>query len=144
VDTRVAKPPYLWFFVCLDDTTPQNGATWVVPGSHHVSSPEISNHEQHSGFAAPIAQRLCGSAGDLLVLDPTALHGAGVNTTDRPRRLINVGVCSAATPPLMDHWSIAGPRIQPRVSDRVRDMMRSGAGGLDRTWDALPQEWRTG
>ena len=27
-------PAHLWFFLCLDDTTPENGATWIVPGSH--------------------------------------------------------------------------------------------------------------
>src|SRR5262249_14024013 len=31
------SPGHLWFFFCLDDMTPENGATWVVPGSHRLS-----------------------------------------------------------------------------------------------------------
>jgi hypothetical protein len=144
VDTRVGKPPFLWCFVCLDDVTPRNGATWVVPGSHHVPTPaglEMGSVPL-SSFARPISVQACAAAGDLIVLNPTALHSAGQNLTDKPRRLINVGLCSPGTPPLLDHWAIAGATIHQRVSPRVREMLRSDAeAGLEKTWDALPEGW---
>jgi Phytanoyl-CoA dioxygenase (PhyH) len=143
VDSPLARPPYLWCFVCLDDTTAQNGATWVVSGSHHVPNPRVQSPDQLQTLAGPISQQACASAGDLVVLDPTALHSAGQNLTDRPRRLINIGLCGAGSPPLVDHWAVAGPALQPRVSARVRRLMQSNANGLDQTWDALPEGWQT-
>jgi hypothetical protein len=143
VDTRVSKPPYLWCFVCLDDTTPQNGATWVVPGSHHLPNPPLEAREQLQTVAGPISQQVCASAGDLVMLDPTGLHSAGQNTTNRPRRLINIGLCGAGAKPLLDHWAVAGPAVQPHVSERVRRILQSDVQGLERTWDALPEGWQT-
>src|SRR5262245_7325384 len=141
VDTRVAPPQYLWCFFCLYDTTPQTGPTWVVPGSHHLANPKFESDDQLRAFARPISQQICAAAGDLIVLNPTALHSAGQNVTDRPRRLINIGLCSAGNAPLLDHWAIAGPTIQPRVNARVRQFMQSDVKGLDKTWDALPEGW---
>jgi hypothetical protein len=142
VDTRVSPPPYLWCFVCLDETTPQNGATWIVPGSHHVPNPQLDDPKTIQALARPISRQLCASVGDLVMLNPTALHSAGTNLTSRPRRLINIGLCGAGSAPLVDHWAIAGPAIQPRVSDRVRRLMRCDVSGLDSTWDALPEGWQ--
>ncbi|MCE9589319.1 MAG: phytanoyl-CoA dioxygenase family protein [Planctomycetes bacterium] len=141
VDARTEKPPYLWCFICLDDTTPENGATRVVPGSHHLDIPRSVAGESFQAFVQPMAQQLCADAGDLIVFDPTLLHSAGHNTTDRPRRIINVALCSRGTPPLMDHWAIAGAAVQSRLADRVRAMMRSDSPGLGKTWDALPPGW---
>lgn len=141
VDTRSQKPPYLWCFLCLDDTTPENGATWVVPGSHHMDIPQSAAGESFQAFVQPMAQQVCARAGDLIVLDPTVLHSTGHNTTGGPRRLINVALCSKGTPPLMDHWEIAGPAIQSQSAKRVRAMMRSDSPGLEKTWDALPPGW---
>ena len=71
-------PAYLWFFLCLDDVTPENGATWVVLGSHRLDS----RHEPLTGNAwtgdelenYPSRIQPCARAGDFLVMDPTMLH----------------------------------------------------------------------
>src|ERR1051326_5951146 len=141
-------PAYLWFFLCLDDATPENGATWVVPGSHRISS----KHEPTAGRAwsgdnfenYPSRIQPCAKAGDFLVLDPTLLHTSGRNSTTQARRLLNVGICHTAVQPLMDHWAIAGPAIQKRASDRLRKMLGADRKPLDSTWSLLPPGWRTG
>jgi ectoine hydroxylase-related dioxygenase (phytanoyl-CoA dioxygenase family) len=140
-------PGYLWFFVCLDDLTPENGATWVVPGSHHRSS----RHEPvlNGAWAGddleqfPSRLQLCAEAGDILVVNPIMLHTSGRNATAQARRLINIGVCHASVQPLADHWSIAGPAIQKQASDRLRSFLGADHKPLDTTWAVLPDGWKT-
>lgn len=140
-------PGYLWFFLCLDDATPENGATWVVPGSHRTTTPEEPSHgntwaeDDLENFTSRI--QVCGKAGDLLVLNPALLHSSGRNHTEKPRRLVNIGLCQANLPPLMDHWSIAGPKLQPKFSERVKKMLGAHREHLDTTWTALPEGWQT-
>ncbi|MCX5658734.1 MAG: phytanoyl-CoA dioxygenase family protein [Planctomycetota bacterium] len=143
VDTRSAPPPYLWFFVCLDATTAENGATWFVPGSHHCELPPDLRDPGAVQRAFPTATQLLGNAGDLLVIDPTALHSVGANRADHPRRLVNIAVSTEATPPLLDHWAIAGPDLQPRATPTQQRMLRCGLPGLERTWTVLPPGWVT-
>ncbi len=144
------SPRYLWFFFCLDDVTHENGATWIVPGSHRLAS----RHEPAPAGAwsgdeldrYPSRVQPCATAGDLLVLDPVALHTSGRNAIDKPRRLLNVSVCRATQRPLMDNWTIAGPKVQRGASERLRRFLGAGADrrGLDQTWAVLPPGWQTG
>lgn len=143
VDTRSAPPPFLWCFICLDTTTPDNGATWFVPGSHHVALPDSMRDTGAIDRPFPTATQLLGNAGDLLIIDPTALHSIGANRTDRPRRLINIAICNEASSPLLDHWAIAGPELQPRTTPTQKRMLRCEHPGLDRTWTVLPPGWVT-
>ena len=141
------EPAYLWFFICLDDATPENGATWAVPGSHRITSkyePETKDtwiNDDLEMFTSRI--QLCAKAGDLLILNPSMLHSSGRNTTHNPRRLLNLGICQAGLHPLLNHWSIAGPKLQSKVSPRVRTMLGAERGSLDTTWTVLPDGWQT-
>ncbi len=148
-------PAYLWFFLCLDDTTPENGATWVVPGSHRADArfePVENLHLNCDWKLFPTRTQVCARAGDMLVMNPTVLHSSGDNHSAHPRRLLNVGVCSRTLRPLLNHWAIAGEALQSRVSARVakfmgaEDQHRESAweapfGALDTTWTLLPEGW---
>ncbi len=143
-----SRPPsYLWFFLCLDDLTPDNGATWVVPGSHRV----WSEHAPALGSAwtgdqlddYPSRIQLCARAGDMVVMDPTMLHTSGRNTTSRPRRLLAVNMCHAKLSPLLDHWALAGPKLRENASDRLRKILGPDKHSLEGTWDVLPEGWQT-
>src|SRR5688572_12792433 len=143
-----SRPPsYLWFFLCLDDLTPDNGATWVVPGSHRVSS----EHAPFLGAAwsgdklddYPSRIQVCAKAGDMIVLDATMLHTSGRNSSSKPRRLLAVNMCHDKLSPLLDHWALAGPAIRDSASDRLKKLLASNKQPLDGTWDVLPQGWRT-
>jgi len=139
---------FLWFFFLLDDFTADNGATWVVPGTHRRRSGEIchfervrfseSNRYDHSSDAYPTKQQILGKAGDLLVMDANMLHSAGKNLTDQPRRAVNVRICYQFGNDQCDHWEVAGERIQKRVSDRVARIMHTRAKGLPTRWPYYP------
>ncbi len=127
---------YLWCFVLLDDFTAENGATWVVPGSQRIPNEAIPRKKE---FLTSV--QLLGVAGDVIVINPSALHTVGHNVTSRSRTMINVSMCHADVPPLMDHWSIAGPTIQARASARTRQMLGADDRPPDGTWAVLPEGW---
>ena len=67
----------------LDDFTPDNGATHVVPGSHQGPSRSVSDRVFHTVQATM-------PKGSLLLYLGSVLHGGGANDTDAPRMgLIN-------------------------------------------------------
>ena len=69
-------------FVALDDTTKDNGATWLMWGSHRRE--EKPTEEQFYRSAAQIEV----PAGSIILWHSDLWHCAGRNTTDRPRRII--------------------------------------------------------
>jgi ectoine hydroxylase-related dioxygenase (phytanoyl-CoA dioxygenase family) len=145
IDVFDDTPPgvrYLWFFLPLDDFTPENGATWVVPGSQRM--PNLAVPPKGSVKQFPTRVQLTGRVGDVFVVNPSALHTVGHNSTPNARTMINLGVCHASIRPLLDHWAIAGPAIQASAGERLRGML--GAAGeppLDTTWSVLPEGWQT-
>ena len=66
--------------------TPENGATWIVPGTHReLANPrgEADGIDEHSTI--PNEQQICGDAGDVLLIDSRIWHSRGANTTDETR-----------------------------------------------------------
>ena len=68
--------------IMLDDSTKENGATWMIPGSHkHDDKPEKDYFYEN-------AVRVLGKKGDVLVFDANIWHAAGVNNTEQSRMII--------------------------------------------------------
>lgn len=138
------RPNYLWIFTCLTDVTGDNGATWVIPTSHRDRTIPTPAPGAVSANRPSSAVQLTASAGDMVVLDPTALHAVGENSTDRGRRLALVALCGPQRSPLLDHWRIAEQVIADNSSERISDLLRPSDASLDGTWDVLPAGWGTG
>ncbi|HYF51454.1 MAG TPA: phytanoyl-CoA dioxygenase family protein [Planctomycetota bacterium] len=137
-----SRPGHLWFFVCLDDVTAENGATWVVPGSHHFPLSRQPACSPKNLDAFPSRVQPCAGAGDIIVLDPMAIHSVGHNRSLRPRRLLNIGICHKDIAPIVDHWAISAP-LHAAFSPRVRKLMGEDRKMLDQSWSALPAGWQT-
>lgn len=73
----------LWM---LDDFTPENGATRIVPRSHRLQKWPKSDEEVPTAPA-------CGPAGTIMVFDGRLWHGTGANQTDTPRRALLTYAC---------------------------------------------------
>src|ERR1043166_5958044 len=79
------------YWVCnsvwmLDDFTPENGATRMVPGSHRwgrVPPPEM--YEAH-----PEQELVTGKAGTVVIMNAHMWHGGTANRTASPRRAMHV------------------------------------------------------
>jgi hypothetical protein len=107
-----------------------------VPGSQRIPNQAIPRKKDF-----PTSVQLLGAAGDVIVINPSALHTVGHNVTSRSRTMINLSMCHADVPPLMDHWSIAGPAIQAKASARARQMLGADDRPPDVTWAVLPDGW---
>jgi ectoine hydroxylase-related dioxygenase (phytanoyl-CoA dioxygenase family) len=127
---------YLWVFTCLTDVTADNGATWVVPGSHR--NPALRPPSADGGDDA---LQLTARAGDIVAINPAILHRVGENRTATGRRLALVGLCRSDRPPLLDHWSIAGANLRRSLPEPIQALLHTTDSTLDRTWDALPDGW---
>ncbi|HLK63982.1 MAG TPA: phytanoyl-CoA dioxygenase family protein [Bryobacteraceae bacterium] len=70
----------------LDDFTPENGATRIVPGSHlWQQAPPPGMYEAH-----PQQQLVLGKAGTVVVMNAHMWHGGTANRTAAPRRAMHV------------------------------------------------------
>ena len=142
---------HLWFLFCLDDLTADNGATWVVPGSHRIGSAFEPPLEEPwrpldlDGF--PSRRQLTATAGDLHVIDARVIHSSGRNGTSRPRRLLNLGLVhgSAWVRIRTNHWAVAGPAIQATASSTLRTLLGADLPPRDLgcPTSVLPDGWQT-
>jgi ectoine hydroxylase-related dioxygenase (phytanoyl-CoA dioxygenase family) len=78
-----SRPLALNALFCLDQFTPDNGSTLVLPATHK-QEPFPSDHAVHANAKMVTAPRGC-----FIVLDAMLYHSGGVNTTAVPRRAIN-------------------------------------------------------
>jgi Phytanoyl-CoA dioxygenase (PhyH) len=132
----------LWFMVPVDPFTTENGATWIVPGSHRL--PDRDTPVGGEGVVRfPTARQITSEPGDLVVVNPLALHTWGHNRTDRPRRMINAMIAAPEERTVLDHWKLAGPTLRAAASGRVRYLLRSPEPPLEPDWPALPPGWAT-
>jgi len=95
--------------IMLDDFTEENGATWVIPGSHL---------SKISTTRAPV--QVTGNAGDILLFNSNLLHKAGFNTTDRPRRAIAITLSKSCMKQLLDYPRALGD-IQ--ASEEIKQLL---------------------
>jgi ectoine hydroxylase-related dioxygenase (phytanoyl-CoA dioxygenase family) len=151
VTAEASVPGHLWFLFLLDDFTPANGATWVVPGSHRPGSrpePECGSPWQSLDLQRfPSRLQLLGSAGDLVVMDARMIHSSGCNRSQGARRMINVGLVPEARSARLrrSHWRIAGPALQARCGPRLRRLLGADLPhlGLGEPPSVLPPGWVT-
>ncbi|MFM0029604.1 phytanoyl-CoA dioxygenase family protein [Paraburkholderia madseniana] len=69
--------------LCIDDFTVENGATFVLPGTHHVAEFPTNS------FVSKFEKQLSVPAGSYLILDAMLFHRAGTNRSNSVRRAAN-------------------------------------------------------
>jgi hypothetical protein len=103
--------------VMLDEFAPDNGATYVLSGSHRVAEPpgEKAFFER--------AERLVGPAGSIVLFDSNLWHAAGVNRTDGERAALTLTFSRPFFKQQMDYPRFLGPEYMARVPERVRQVL---------------------
>ena len=102
----------------LEDSTVENGCTWVLPGSHHMLwyHARLSGHGRMDSLAQLGFQALpvAAQAGDVLLMNGLAIHGAGANHSGATRMSMTLGyhaVDELGYPEEMYKSLVAGERV---------------------------------
>ena len=77
----------------LDDFTPLNGATRVVPGSQRRGTSLPGDEMTDTSAAHPDEQLVLGKAGTVVVFNSHTWHGGTLNQTDKRRRAMHSYYC---------------------------------------------------
>ena len=112
------------FWVCnsvwmLDDFTPENGATRVIPGSHlwrRLPPPDM--YQPHPG-----EQLVLGEAGTVAVMNAHLWHGGTANRTRAPRRAMHAYYTRWDKPQQQHQRLWLSAEVQARLSPEVRRIL---------------------
>ena len=99
----------------LDDLTPDNGATRLVPGSHLVLDPinELVNDRM---APHPEEVLLCGPAGSIGVFNGSIWHSCTQNNSAKKRRVLHCAFILREFPQQTDQSTYLKPETSERIS----------------------------
>lgn len=115
------------FWVCntiwlLDDFTPTNGATRVVPRSHHWrQSPQEALADPQA--AHPEEVLVLGQAGTIVVMNTHAWHGGTANRTGQPRRALHAFYTRGDKPQQQYQNALLRPETKAHLSPEARRIL---------------------
>jgi len=106
----------------LDDFTPENGATRLVPGSHRSGGlPQDALPDP--GVRHPDEIKAVAPAGSVLVFNGHTWHSGTENRTDRPRRALFAFFCRRHHPQQLDQKRYIRPETYARLSEAARCLL---------------------
>ncbi len=106
----------------IDDFTPANGPTRVVPGSHRSGRlPREVMADPADPY--PGEARLLGSAGTVVIFNAHLWHGGTRNTTGRPRRALHSYFCRRGLRQQLDQRAYARPGTLARLSPAAQHIL---------------------
>jgi len=103
-------PLLLNTLVMLDDFTPDNGATYLMTGSH-----KFADKPSEAQFYAR-AERAIGPAGSILIFNSNLWHAGGDNMTDRPRRSVTPMYCKPFIKQQFDYPRAVGYEMADKLA----------------------------
>lgn len=119
-----ALPDERGFSVCnviwlLDDFTPENGPTRIVPGSHRfgrLPQDVLADPAAHH----PDEILITGKAGTVVVMNAHAWHGGTANRTDRERRALHSFYCRRDKYQQQYQQKLLSPDVQAQFGPHLR------------------------
>jgi hypothetical protein len=103
--------------VMLDDFTEENGATFLLTGSHRLA--EKPSDEVFFRDAA----RAIGAAGSIVMFDSNLWHAAGRNCSNRPRRALTLAFTRPFIKPQLDYPRALGYDRGASFSPSLRQLL---------------------
>ena len=104
----------------LDDFTPDNGATWLVPKScKRGYGPEAGS--MPDSLAGGI--QLEAQQGDIAVFHGATWHASGANRTDRERMILLGFFCRSFMKPQQDNYRLARPEVIERATPTLKRLL---------------------
>jgi ectoine hydroxylase-related dioxygenase (phytanoyl-CoA dioxygenase family) len=122
-----ALPDKRGFWVCntiwlLDDFTPENGATRVIPGSQNwgMLPQQVLSHPEEPH---PDEILVLGRAGSVVVMNTHAWHGGTANRSFHHRRALHAFYCRNDKPQQQYQKRLLRPETQARLSPELRRLL---------------------
>ena len=103
--------------ILLDDFTLENGATWIMPGSHKRKDAP-SEDEFVKG-----SERVVAKAGSVLFFDALLFHAGGDNKTDQWRHALTINMCRSFMKQRLDLPRVMQDVDMTNVSDAVKQKL---------------------
>lgn len=110
-------PLLLNTLVMLDDFTPDNGATWLMSGSHRRAERPTA-----AEFSAA-AEQAVGAKGSILLFNSNLWHRGGNNTTDQPRRSVTPMFSRPFFKPQFDYCRALGYERVGRLAGNLQQLL---------------------
>lgn len=138
-----AVPDEAGYWVCntiwlLDDFTPDNGATRVVPGSHRWGSrPQDVLDDPMAPHPGEVL--VLGPAGSIAVMNSHLWHGGTANRSAAPRLAMHAFYCRRDKPQQQYQKQLVRPEVQASLAPEVRAMLALD-DPLNDTLSAAPVE----
>lgn len=112
---RPRAPLSAAIMVPLDDFTPHNGATRVLPTSHLWGPEQKADRRKTIPAVCP--------AGSVIYYLGTTFHSGGPNRSDKPRHAVTIQYCQPYLRPLEDLMLAVDPRKLAGIPEKIVDMM---------------------
>jgi hypothetical protein len=122
-----ARPDEKGYWVCntvwlLDDFTPENGATRMIPGSHTWGTrPQDVLEDPMAPHPGEVL--LTGKAGSIAVMNAHMWHGGTANRTESPRLAMHAFYCRSDKPQQQYQKALVRPEIQAGLTAEVRSIL---------------------
>jgi len=122
-----AVPDDAGYWVCntvwmLDDFTPENGATRMIPGSHHwCTRPQDVLDDPFAPHAGEVL--LTGPAGSIAIMNAHMWHGGTANRTSKPRLALHAFYCRRDKPQQQYQKALLKPDVLAQLSPEVRRLL---------------------
>jgi ectoine hydroxylase-related dioxygenase (phytanoyl-CoA dioxygenase family) len=123
-------------FWAIDETTEENGATEIIPGSHVWPEHELPGSSNPTSFstkefnaqapdpgARPDAIKVTMKPGSLMLAKGTLWHRGGANRSDQSRLIITPQYCPGWTRQLENMALAVPPAIAATLPDRARELI---------------------
>lgn len=122
-----ALPDADGFWVCntiwlLDDFTPENGATRIVPGSQTWGQfPQTVLPDPYAPHPEEVL--ILGRAGSVVVMNTHAWHGGTANRTPEARRALHAFYCRRDKPQQQYQKRLLRPETQAKLPAELRQLL---------------------
>lgn len=124
-------PLLLNTLVMLDDFTKDNGATYLMSGSHRTHPHPPTEEEFHK-----VAEQAVGKAGSVLIFNSNLWHRAGINITTLPRRSVTPMYCKPFMKQQYDYTRALGYENVSHYSNWLKQVL-----GFNSRVPASLSEW---
>lgn len=110
-------PMMINMLVMLDDFTEDNGATFLLSGSH------LKDEKPSEDFFYNNAHRAIAPAGSILLFDSLTWHAAGINKTEFPRKALTLAFTRPFMKQQMDYPRFLGYDRMDEFEETVKQVI---------------------